>query len=100
MDQPAGRVLNIFVAEAAGEPMHALSEVRAIAGVGLEVDRNARGIGSWSARLDRGRRDLTVFPLEGLQAMAHEGIMLEPHRARRNVLTAGVDVPRWRADSF
>ena len=100
MNQMAGRVLNIFIAGAAGEPMQAVSEVRAVAGVGLEGDRYAKGIGSWSERLDRGRRDLTIFPLEGLEAMAQEGIVLEPHEVRRNILTEGVDVPALEGRQF
>ena len=100
MSQAAGRVLNIFITGAAGEPMQAVNEVRAIAGVGLEGDRYAKGIGSWAERLDRGRRDLTVFPIEGLEEMAADGISIEPHEARRNVLTSGIDLPALEGRQF
>jgi MOSC domain-containing protein YiiM len=84
------RVEAIHVAPSVGAPMVATERVRAVAGVGLEGDRYARGAGHWS---DDGRvdRDLTLIEAEVLEDLAAtDGIVLAPGETRRNVTTRGI----------
>lgn len=92
VDQAQGRVERIFITREAGAPMGEVSEVRAIAGHGLEGDRYASEAGTWSQLTARGRRDLTLVGVEGLEEMAREGLRIEPEQTRRNVLTSGIDL--------
>jgi MOSC domain-containing protein YiiM len=79
----------IHLASAAGEPVHAVETVRAIAGVGLEGDRYAVGRGHYDDT--RVSRDLTLVEAETLEALAREhGIELASGETRRNVTTRGV----------
>jgi MOSC domain-containing protein YiiM len=84
-----GRLVGIYVAARASELPDALGRVRAIAARGLEGDRYAAGIGTFSDR--PGRRDVTLIESEALQAYEREsGKKLSAAEARRNLLTAGV----------
>ena len=85
----AGVVEAIHIAAAAGEPVRAVDEVRAIAGVGLEGDRYARGLGHYNdARVSR---DLTFVEAEVIEELARrQGIQLAPGETRRNITTRGV----------
>jgi MOSC domain-containing protein YiiM len=88
MDVPA-RLLGIYVAAQATEVPRSLERVRALAGRGLEGDRYAAGIGTFSDR--PGRRDVTLTESEALEAYAREnGQKLSAAEARRNLLTQGV----------
>jgi MOSC domain-containing protein YiiM len=84
-----GVVEAIHLASAAGDPVHAVERVRAIANVGLEGDRYAAGRGHYQdARVSR---DLTLIEAETTETVAHElGIELAPGETRRNVTTRGV----------
>lgn len=85
-----GRVEEIHIAPAAGEPMRPLKRARAIAGRGLEGDRYAAGAGHWSA-IHRSGDSLTLVAAEDLEAAATAGgVRLEPGVTRRNVTTRGV----------
>jgi MOSC domain-containing protein YiiM len=80
----------IHISPAAGAPMLALERIRAIAGVGLEGDRYARGAGRWSddAKVDR---DLTLVEAEVVEDLAATaGIVLAPGETRRNLTTRGI----------
>ncbi len=92
VDQVHGRVERIFITAQAGAPMQEVPEVRAIAGRGLEGDRYTSASGTWSERLAKGRRDLTLIGVEGLAEMARDGIALRPEETRRNVLTSGIEL--------
>ena len=66
-----------------------VERVRALAGRGLEGDRYAAGIGTFSDR--PGRRDVTLIESEMLEAYrAKAGEKLSAAEARRNLLTQGV----------
>jgi hypothetical protein len=45
-----GELLHIHVAPKASAPMDALSEARLVAGIGLEGDRYATGLGTYSKK--------------------------------------------------
>jgi MOSC domain-containing protein YiiM len=64
--------------------------VRAVAGRGLEGDRNFLSAGD--PELDRDA-DLTLVAAESLEALAEEtGLLLTAAESRRNLLTRGVDL--------
>jgi MOSC domain-containing protein YiiM len=85
----AGYVEAIHVARAAGEPTRAVEAVRAVAGVGLEGDRYADGLGHYDD--DRVSRDLTLIEAEVIESLAREhGIELAAGETRRNLTTRGI----------
>jgi MOSC domain-containing protein YiiM len=85
-----GELLNIHVAAKASAPMVALSEVRLVAGIGLDGDRYAMRLGTYSKNhhIDR---QATLIEAEVLEALARDrGIELAPHEHRRNLTTRNV----------
>lgn len=86
-----GLVEAIAIATAKEEPMRSLERARAIAGAGLEGDRYARGEGTFSTRGGSGR-SLTLVDSAALNALAAEGIELDPIDARRNLVVGGIDL--------
>ncbi len=81
----AGRVEQILIAGRAGELPHQVEKVRAVAGVGLEGDRYAAGVGTWSDWPVQSGKALTLVEAEVL-----EEIDLAAAEARRNVVTRGI----------
>ncbi len=83
-----GTVEFIYIASAAA-PTHAVNEANAIPGVGLEGDRYALGVGTFSKPLPD--RELTLIEAEAIEALKREyHFELAPGDARRNVVTRGV----------
>jgi MOSC domain-containing protein YiiM len=86
-----GELLFIHIAERGSAPMQSLSEARLRAGVGIEGDRYATRLGTYSAKhhLDR---QATLIEVETLEALARDRDMeLSPDEHRRNLTTR--DVP-------
>ncbi len=70
--------------------MEELSEARLVAGIGIEGDRYATGLGTYSKRhhIDR---QVTLIEIEVLEAIARDrGIELLPGEHRRNLTTRNV----------
>lgn len=87
---PAGRVESIHITPRGGAPMEARTEVRAVAGAGLEGDRYADRTGTYSTK-PKASRQITFIEAEALEALARElGMVLSPGETRRNVVTRGV----------
>jgi MOSC domain-containing protein YiiM len=87
-----GQIEGIFVAAAAGAPMQAREDVRAIAGVGLDGDRYAQGIGTYS-NVPGGGRQATLLDAALIESLrAEHGIELSLAETRRNFITRGVDL--------
>ena len=84
-----GTIELIYIAaEAAASPL-SVDEVLAIPGVGLEGDRYALGLGTFSKPLPD--RELTLIEAEAIEALQHEyKFALAPGEARRNLVTRGV----------
>jgi len=85
-----GRVAGVFVASAATAPMEPVEAATAVAGVGLDGDRYAAGVGTWS---EDGRLwgQVTLIEAEAVEAVAREtGSHVDPSDTRRNVVTTGV----------
>ena len=84
-----GAVTQLFIAPAGAEPMEARDEVVAVEGKGLDGDRYAAGIGTFSERPGTGRH-VTLIESEAVEAVVADGIELTTAETRRNVVTAGV----------
>src|SRR6185295_4806580 len=85
-----GELLHIHVASTASAAMAELAEAILVGGVGIEGDRYATGLGTYSKRphIDR---QVTLIEVEVLEALARDrGIALAPHEHRRNLTTRGV----------
>jgi hypothetical protein len=88
-----GTVEGLAVAPAAEAPMQLVEVAQAHAGRGLDGDRYAAGVGTFSPRAgQRPGYDLTLIAAEVLDELAAAGHPLDFAGARRNVLTRGVDV--------
>jgi MOSC domain-containing protein YiiM len=87
-----GRVVAIYVASGEGAPMEARTEVRAMAGKGLEGDRYAIEAGKYSGtRIEDAQRAVTLIEREAVQgAVAEFDIELAEQETRRNIVTEGV----------
>ena len=85
-----GELLHIHSATKASAPMGALSEARLVAGIGLEGDRYATRLGTYSKNhhIDR---QATLIEVEVLEALARDrNVDLPPYEHRRNLTTRGV----------
>ena len=92
-------MLEIWLAEAAAEPMSRVPAVRAVTGLGLEGDRYALGGGTWAQYPDL-EKQVTLIDRDDVAAVAAETASdLAPGDTRRNIVTTGIDLPalvgRW-----
>lgn len=70
--------------------MQALSEARLLAGIGVEGDRYATRVGTYSKK-HHVDRQATLVEVETLEALARDhGVELAPDEHRRNLTTRGV----------
>jgi MOSC domain-containing protein YiiM len=84
-----GIVESIHIAPAAKAPMHAVDQVQALPGVGLEGDRYANQLGTFFKPLPD--FELTLIEAEALEGLNREyDVQLSPSDSRRNVVTRGV----------
>lgn len=89
-----GELAAIFVAPAAGQPMRAVAEARAIPGAGLEGDRYATGTGHW--RLTDAC-EVTLVAAEDLaKAERRSGIAFAAGQHRRNLVVSGIPLEAYR----
>jgi MOSC domain-containing protein YiiM len=75
-------------------------EALLVAGVGIDGDRYATGLGTYSTRphIDR---QVTLIEVEVLEAIARDrGIALAPNEHRRNLTTRGVPPGTWWGNIF
>lgn len=87
-----GAVEAIGIATASGDPLHAVEEVEARAGVGLTGDRYASERGEFSDGTS-GERDITLIAVDALTAASEEaGFEIAHLDSRRNLLVSGIDV--------
>jgi MOSC domain-containing protein YiiM len=84
-----GELVEILTASKEGAPIESRSEALAVAGVGLEGDRYAAGVGTFS-KGDAGRQ-VTLVAVEALDELEREhGLRVTPAETRRNLATRGV----------
>jgi MOSC domain-containing protein YiiM len=85
-------VVHIHISPKAEQPMVAVNEVRAEPGRGLEGDRYAEHLGTYSETPGSGR-EVTLIASEELALAARKhGVKLAPGESRRNITTRGVDL--------
>jgi MOSC domain-containing protein YiiM len=89
-----GRVEAVAIADHAEAPMQQIATARAIPGRGLDGDRYAKGVGTFTPRSGRGvGYDLTLIEAEVLDELTPtDGQRLEYAEARRNIITRGIDL--------
>ncbi len=90
-------VVSLFVSPGIGQPMQPRTSVRALAGRGLEGDRYALDLGSYSKVPRPVARHLSLIAREAMDAANEELvrrglIRFEPGETRRNIVVEGVDV--------
>ena len=85
-----GVVEAIYIAPQAQGPVKAFTQVRAVAGYGLEGDRYFSKTGTFSPK-DVPDRQLTLIESEAIEGLARDySIELAAGDARRNIVTRGV----------
>ncbi len=85
-----GRVVSIHITPQATSPMQSVTEVRAVAGQGLEGDRYFLKRGTKSSKPGPDR-EVTLIEIEAIEALERDyGVKLSPGDARRNIVTRGV----------
>ena len=85
-----GQVVGIFVASRSKELPHAVDQVRAVPGQGLEGDRYFNAQGTFWKKASKGQ-ELTLIESEALEGLEREtGMRLDGAATRRNLLTRGV----------
>jgi MOSC domain-containing protein YiiM len=96
----SGRVVAIYRAAKAGQPLEAVEVVRAVPGHGLEGDRYFLGRGSMSRWPGAGRA-VSLIEEEVIEAVGLEwGLDLSDGRSRRNIVTASVALPELLGATF
>ena len=96
-----GVLTGLWMTSEAAAPLRRVPSARLLAGRGLEGDRYALGGGTWAQYPDL-EKQLTLIDAADVAAVAAEvGVPLTPGDTRRNLVTAGVDLPalvgRWFA---
>jgi hypothetical protein len=91
------RVVGLFISGSVGERMQARTVVRALAGQGLEGDRYALGVGSYSQVARQAARHVSLIGREAMGAaneeLSRRGLLpFKPAETRRNIVVEGVDV--------
>ena len=81
-----GTVIAICITPTAGEPMHEVNEVQAIAGAGLAGDRYCTAEGSWNRGVP-GKRQVTL-----INGVFFGGTGFSILDTRRNFVTAGIEL--------
>ena len=97
----SGVVTGIWLASEAAAPMRRVPSARLLAGRGLEGDRYALGGGTWAQYPDLEKQVTLIDRAEVAAVAAETSSGLTPGDTRRNLVTAGVDLPalvgRWFA---
>ena len=87
-----GTVVAIYVAPEGAAGMVQVDAVRALVGKGLEGDRYATGVGTYSAQPGTGR-EVTLIETEALETLEREsGVALDPAESRRNIVTRSLSL--------
>jgi len=81
---PTGTIVSICISPAAGDPMHRVHEVPAIAGAGLAGDRYAAGAGSFNKKRGLGARQVTL-----IHEIFVRGSGFNDIDTRRNIIVGG-----------
>jgi MOSC domain-containing protein YiiM len=92
MGMRQGEVVSIHIAACGGAPMQPVGELRALAGRGLEGDRYAAKLGTFSKDPGSGR-DVTLIESEAIEALQRDyHVELRAVESRRNIVTQGISL--------
>ncbi len=95
-----GEITSLHLAPEAAAPMETRTELLAIAGVGIEGDRYAKGIGFFS-HIKAARRQITLFESEVLETILRDhNKQLAPDECRMNLITRGVPLTHLVGKTF
>ena len=84
------RVVSLHIAAHGAAPMHSVSMVTAVAGMGVEGDRYFAQTGTYSKHSGAGRQ-ITLIEIESIEALARDyEVHLAANLARRNLVTRGI----------
>ena len=87
---PRSTVVSLHIAPTGAAPMQSLSQVRAVAGRGLEGDRYCSGLGTYSNNPGTGRH-VTLIEIEAVEALEREyNVGVAAALCRRNIVTRAV----------
>jgi len=87
-----GKVISIHIANVAAGPIKSVAEVIALSGRGLEGDRYASKLGTYSNQLGSGR-DVTLIESEAIEALKRDyDVTLDAGESRRNIVTQGISL--------
>jgi len=87
-----GKVISIHIAAIAAAPVKTVPEVIALAGRGLEGDRYAAKLGTFSKDPGSGR-DVTLIESEAIEALLRDyQVELDAGESRRNIVTQGISL--------
>ena len=95
----SGTLVSIYTTPDAGAPMESHDEATAVAGSGLVGDRYSAGAGTFSGNEGAGR-EVTLIAREGIEAANRDGVTIEPHETRRNLVTEGIDLDELVGRTF
>ena len=85
-------VVSVHIAPTATAPMQSVRRVKAVAGKGLEGDRYAKKIGTYSNNPGSGR-DVTLIESEAIEALRRDyHVELDAGESRRNIVTQGISL--------
>lgn len=92
MTEP-GTLHEIWRTASAAGPMQRVPAARLLAGRGLDGDRYALGGGTWAQYPDLEKQVTLIDRADVADVAAEAGVPLTPGDTRRNLVTAGVDLP-------
>ncbi|MBW2294779.1 MAG: MOSC domain-containing protein [Deltaproteobacteria bacterium] len=102
-----GKLLSIYIAKAAGEPMQAIDRAELVSGKGIAGDRYFAGTGEFSPSVQDPDHEVTLIEIEQIRAFNNTENAedaertsgddaptqpLEASEMRRNLLTEGIDL--------
>jgi MOSC domain-containing protein YiiM len=83
-------VVSIHIAAVGSAPMKSVAEIKAVAGQGLEGDRYAKKLGTYSNDPGSGR-DVTLIESEAVDALERDyHVEMDAAQSRRNIVTRGI----------
>ena len=95
-----GTIVSIHMAATGGAPIKSVLEAQAVEGKGLEGDRYAAKLGTYSHDPGSGR-EVTLIEIEAIEALRRDyQIVLEPGLTRRNIVTRGVYLNHLVGEEF
>jgi len=95
-----GEVVSIHIAACGGAPMQAVRSARAVTGKGLEGDRYANRLGTYSQDPGSGR-DVTLIESEAIEALKRDyHVELGADESRRNIVTQGISLNHFVGKEF